>query len=205
MTHVTHLTKTVFALAIGALLFTGAYAASQAQETGQAPQEDQAAMQNMEECPMMGGMMGEGMQQMNMQQMHEQMMERPRMRSALQVHLLPVLKDSLSLTEEQAARLEEQKSQLLKKQKTLQKREKELQEQLQKTLNAEEPDLGKAESLLSEQKKAEAEKEMALYRTAAQMKAELSDEQRSRFTDLSPQELHQAAMTHLSMQDMMRM
>lgn len=192
MTHVTSLTKTLFALAFGALLFTGFYATSYAQEGGQAPQEGEHAT--------MQGMMGGGMQQM-----HEQMMERPRMQSAMQVRLLPALKDSFSLTDEQVARLEGAKSQYLEEQKSLEKKQSEVQRQIQETFKAEEPNLGEVQSLLSEQKKLEIEEEMALYRTAAQMKEELSEEQRARFTGLSPQEMHQAAMAHLSMQDMMQM
>lgn len=55
MTHVTHLKKTLSALAFGALLLTGADAASYAQEADQAPKEgEQTTMQGMEDCPMMG-------------------------------------------------------------------------------------------------------------------------------------------------------
>lgn len=206
MTHVPHLTKIFFALAFGAVLLAATNASSYAQEADQAPQEgEHATMQGMEGCPMMKGMNMQGMTGGGMEQMHEQMMERPRMRSAMQVHLLPVLKDSLSLTDDQVVHLKQAKSQYLKEQKSLKERQSRIQEQLQKVLKAEEPSLDKVQSLLSEQKKLETEEEMTLYRTAAQMKEELSEKQRARFADLGPQEMHHAAMAHLSMQDMMRM
>lgn len=201
MEHLKQSTKTTFALMFGLLLLTGAYAVAQAQEADPAPEEgDLSAMQGMEDCPMMQGMMGGGMQQM-----HERMMEEPRMRSTVQVHVLPALEDSLSLDEEQIARLEDEKQQLVERQEALWQEREAKQEQLQEALAAEEPNLGEVETLLSERATLEAEEEMALYRTVAQMRSVLSDEQRAQLAELDPQEMHRAMTAHLSMQDMMRM
>jgi hypothetical protein len=174
----------------------------------------------MKNCPMMRGMMQGGMKGGEMQGgemqggmmqggMMDTMMQRMASdavgQSVMQVYLLPALRDSLSLSDDQAARLEDLKQQFAAQRDEIQADSRAQERQFDEVMGAEQPDLGRAEALLTDRAALEADAQMAALRAAARMKEVLSGEQRAELAALEPIQMHRAMMQNLPMRDMMQM
>lgn len=222
--------KTTLALALSLLMLAGSASAGWAQDSSGRRADSRATQPEdttetdgrmsmkgmMENCPMMsggqmqgdqmqGGMRGGMMQGGMMRMMMQRMTSDPVQRSVMQVYVLPALGDSLGLSADQAERLEAAKNQFAEQRQEIQKKLRAQEQQLGETMKGEQPDLSRAEALLTGRAALEADAQMAALRAAAEMTGALSGNQREKLAALKPMQMHRAMMAGLSMKDMMQM
>jgi hypothetical protein len=155
---------------------------------------------------MQGGMMEGDMMGMMHQQMQkmEQMMKEPLTRSAMLVHMLPTMKEPLSLSDDQVARLKKSAQQFNMQKEAHQKQMKQTNEQLQKLLAVEDAAPDRVRALLEESATHHAQMQALAYEMASQMKGMLSAEQRTKLSEMTPMQMHHHMMSNMTMMQMMQ-
>jgi len=154
---------------------------------------------------MHGNMMG--MMQGDMMEMHMHMMQQvmsdPLHYSSMLVHVLPTMQDLLGLSGEQTARLRQMEQQFTAEQDAYQEQERQAQQQLQGLLASESADPSLVASQLEEAATRHARMQALAYRTAQQMRNELSPQQQTTLRNMTPMQMCHHMMTHMTMMDMM--
>lgn len=170
-------------------------------------------MSAMMPCPMMPSHMGmmQGMMQSQMgmmRAMHMQMMERamkrPLKHSAMMVRVLPTMKDPLGLSDAQVAHLEELAARFKEAQSELAAKASEVETKLDDQLASDEPDPAEITTLLREEAMHRADMKALGIKTAMQMKADLTGEQREKLAAMTPVQMHQHMASHMTMMEMMQ-
>lgn len=190
------------------LMLAGAFPAT-AQHQQQHPQR--TAMQQADTTRGMMGMMPEGMMQgqmMSMMQEHMQMMQRmmqdPLRHAAMLVHVLPTMQEPLDLSDEQATQLKQRAQQFKEQKEAHQKQMIQAKEQLQELLASEDVAPDRVRTLLEEAATHQAQMQALAYETASQMKGILSDEQRTKLSEMEPMQMHHHMMANMTMMEMMQ-
>jgi len=119
--------------------------------------------------------------------------------------LLPELQSDLRLSAQQVTQLRQMKQEMLSKGKELSGQIAAKHKELDALLG---PGTSKGElvkKLFEEMGSLHGQQMYASYETANKMKAVLTDAQRSKLANMKPSELHQAMMSHMSMNDRMEM
>ena len=154
---------------------------------------------------MQGGMMGQGMMQM-MQGMHQRMMQNPMHRARMMTFMLPILADTLGLSDRQVEQINQLKSEAM-----TQRREH--REQMMARRNElmglfeedQEPSAEAVRRHLTAMAEMRAGQQAAMYETAQRMRQVLTGEQRKRLDGLTPQQQMRRMMSQMPMMDMMQM
>ncbi len=158
---------------------------------------------------MQGGMMQGGMMQGGMmQEMHSKMigavMNDPLKHSTLLIQVLPTMKETLDLSDEQVAGLERIAQDYTQRKAEESERVEKADQQIQDLLGTEAPDPAQLKTLLRSAATVRADIAAMGYEAAAAMKGELSDEQHETLADMTPMEIHHYMMTNLTMMEMMK-
>ena len=192
----------------------GAAQGHEGHQHAQAPQDQQAGNQTM---PGMAGhsmasksegmhahgmhsMMGE----MCMGPMGMQALERPLVRSLFGAFVIPEFQAELGLTADQSTQLKQLKTELLAKGNDFSLKTAEKEKELDALFT---PDTSKGQqvkALLEQIAELRAQQHYAIYTTVRKMKGVLTADQRNRLEAMRPEELHHAAMAHLTMEDFAR-
>ena len=154
---------------------------------------------------MMQGRMGQGMMQM-MQGMHQRMMQNPMHRARMMTFMLPILADTLGLSDRQVEQINQLKSEAM-----TQRREH--REQMMARRNElmglfeedQEPSAEAVRRHLTAMAEMRAGQQAAMYETAQRMRQVLTGEQRKRLDGLTPQQQMRRMMSQMPMMDMMQM
>lgn len=152
---------------------------------------------------MHGSMMQDDMMEMHMQMML-QVMSEPLRYSSMLVHVLPTMQEPLGLSDEQAAGLRQMEQQFTAEQTAYLEQETQAQQQLRDLLASESADPSRVESQLEESAIRRARMQALSYRTAQQMRNELSPQQQTSLLNMTPMQLFHHMMTHMTMMDMMQ-
>lgn len=154
---------------------------------------------------MMQGRVGQGMMQM-MEGMHQQMMQNPVHRASMMTFMLPVLADTLGLSEQQIEQVNQLKSEAMTQR---QEHQEQMTGQREELINLFEGDQHPAPDAVRQRLTAMAEmragQQAAMYETAQQMRQVLSDEQLQTLGSLTHQQKMRQMMTQMPMMDMMKM
>jgi hypothetical protein len=152
---------------------------------------------------MHGSMMQGGMMEMHMQMML-QVMSEPLRYSSMMVQVLPTMQEPLGLSDEQAARLRQMEQKFTAEQDAYMEQETQAQQQLQDLLASESADPSRVESQLEESAVRRARMQALAYRTAQQMRNELSSQQQTALLNMTPMQICHHMMTHMTMMDVMQ-
>ncbi|MFV1980313.1 MAG: hypothetical protein ACC655_04100 [Rhodothermia bacterium] len=155
-----------------------------------------------------GTTQGDMMQGDMMQGMHSKMigavMNDPLKRSTLLIQVLPTMKETLDLSDEQVAGLERIAQDYTQRKAQESERAENDDQQIQDLLGTEAPDPAQLKTLLRSAATVRADIAAMGYEAAVAMKGELSDEQRETLVDMTPMEIHHYMMTNLTMMEMMK-
>ncbi len=161
-----------------------------------------ALAQHNHEDPAAAGMPKAGGPTMNMGM---EMMQGPSHRLVMTPFVLPELQTNLSLSTQQVTQLRELKQQMLNQSQTSSSQIAAKHKELDALLASGTSQGEVVKKLFKEIGSLRGEQQFTGYETALQMKAALTDEQRTKFAAMKPREFHQAMMSHLTMNDMMEM
>lgn len=160
---------------------------------------------------MQGGMTQDGMMDMmhgGMMQMHMQMMQQamndPLRRRTMLVHVLPTMQEPLGLSDEQVTDLQSAARQLEEEHRTHGEQMAQARQRLQDAMDSDEAAPGQVRSMLEEVALHHARMQAFAYETGVQMESILTDEQRSRLSEMAPMQLHQHMMMNMTMMEMMQ-
>jgi len=141
---------------------------------------------------------------MNLMQEHMTMMDDPLRRSAMLVHMLPTMQESLGLSDDQVMRMKQSTQQYKERNDTHQQQMKRATEQLDELLASEDAPPNRVRSLLEETASHGARMQALAFESAAEMKGMLSAEQRAKLSGMKPMQMHHHMMTNMTMMEMMQ-
>lgn len=175
-------------LGVGALVLVAAQA-----------QQSQPASPPQGGMPMMHmGAMGGGMGMMGG-------MQNPIRHSLMTAFVLPEMQTELGLSTQQTAQMRQFKQELLAKGKETSAQIAAKQKELEALLGPDTSKGAQVKTLLEQIGNLRAQRQFAAYDTGRKMKGALTADQRAKLAAMKPGELHQAAMSHMTMADMMEM
>ena len=137
------------------------------------------------------GMMVGGMEMMGM-------MQDPVHQSILTAIALPEMQAELGLSTQQVTRLRQYKQELLTKGQELSSQISAKQKELEAMVAAGSSKNAEVKQLLEQVASLKAQLEFTAFETAGEMKACLTDQQRTKLAAMKPGELHQAMMAHMT-------
>lgn len=212
-----HLTAVLSMFLTFAFLTTFSAEAQHQQHHGQQGQQEKQGMMTrpdsmsggmmgmMQGRMMRGRMMGRGMMQM-MRGMHQQMMQNPMHRASMMTFTLPVLADTLGLSEEQMEQINQLKSEAMTQRKDQKQQMMTDRKELMGLFEGDaQPSGDKVRQHLTAMAETRAGQQAATYETAQQMRQVLTDEQRQTLDDLTPKQKMRQMMSRMPMMDMMQM
>jgi len=144
--------------------------------------------------PGQAGMMDNGMGKMDM-------MGDPIHQSVVIAFALPEMQAELGLSEIQTSQLKQDKQELLAKGQELSAQAAAKHKELESLISAGDSKNDRVKSLFGEVANLRAQQEFAAFEAAGTMKARLTDQQRARLASMMPGELHQVAMSHITVHE----
>ena len=132
-------------------------------------------------------------------------MQNPIRHSLMTAFVLPEMQTELGLSTQQTAQMRQFKQELLAKGKETSAQIAAKQKELEALLGPDTSKGAQVKTLLEQIGNLRAQRQFAAYETSRKMKGALTADQRAKLAAMKPGELHQAAMSHMTMADMMEM
>jgi len=196
----TRFTAALSILLVGAMIVAGD---TQAQRRGMMARADSA--QGPQMGMMQGGMMGPNMMAM-MQGMQYQMVQNPMHRAHMTAFSLPILVDTLGVSDQQKDQMNTLKGTMLSRRQT---HRQQMQVQHTELMALFEGGTVPATDIVREHLQTMADlrvrHQAEVYEAAQQMRGVLTDDQRQRLDNMTPQQYTAQIMTHMPVRDMMQM